>query len=91
MVDGSVNFERVQTFGRLGAELALENLSRILVQVSNVGLEYIGAGEVFATEHAGQAATCNTGEEKLKKASWQLSYLKKALRQTKMQNFYMIP
>ena len=65
MVDGSVHFERVQTFGRLGAELALENLSRILVQVSNVGLEYIGAGEVFATEHAGQAATCNTGEEKL--------------------------
>ena len=53
MVDGSVNFERVQTFGRLGAELALENLSRILVQVSNVGLEYVGPGEAFATEHAG--------------------------------------
>jgi len=65
VVDGSVHFERIQTFGRLGAELALENLSRVLVQVSNVGLEYVGAGEAFATEHAGQAATCNTGEEKL--------------------------
>ena len=61
MVDGMVDFESVETFGRLGAELALEDLSKILVQVPDVGLEHVGAGEGLAAEHAGQAACTQRG------------------------------
>lgn len=63
VIDWRVHFERVETLGRFGAELALEDLTRVLVQVADVRLQYVGTGEGLPAEQAGQA--CNRDGKKI--------------------------